>query len=189
MNDRSAAAAFSLRDSEEADIAAIAAIYAHHVRTGFGSFEEVPPSARELAQRRGEVLARGLPYLVATDPSGADILGYAYASPYRTRSAYRFSVEDSIYVAAGAERRGIGRALLSHIIERCTASGYRQMVAVIGDSDNAGSIGLHAQLGFRHVGTLPAIGFKHGRWVDSVLMQRALGPGSTSLPPSDARRA
>ena len=189
MNDQSAVAAFSIRDSDEADIAAIAVIYAHHVRTGFGSFEEVPPSADELAHRRAEVLARGLPYLVASDPSGADILGYAYASPYRTRSAYRFSVEDSIYVAAGAERRGIGRALLSHIIERCTASGYRQMVAVIGDTGNAGSIGLHAQLGFRHVGTLPAIGFKHGRWIDSVLMQRALGTGSSRLPPADGSRA
>ena len=103
MNDASAAAALIIRDSEDADIEAIAAIYAHHVRTGFGSFEEVPPSAAELARRRAEVLARGLPYLVAGGP-GADILGYAYASPYRTRSAYRFSVEDSIYVAAGAER-------------------------------------------------------------------------------------
>ena len=186
MNDASAAAALIIRDSEDADIEAIAAIYAHHVRTGFGSFEEVPPSAAELARRRAEVLARGLPYLVAGGP-GADILGYAYASPYRTRSAYRFSVEDSIYVAAGAERRGVGRALLNHLIERCTRSGYRQMVAVIGDGANAGSIGLHAQLGFRQVGILPAIGFKHGRWVDSVLMQRALGPGCTSLPPLDAR--
>jgi L-amino acid N-acyltransferase YncA len=184
MNDRGAAAAFTIRDSAEADIEAIAAIYAHHVQTGFGSFEEVPPSAADLARRRAEVLARQLPYLVASD-GGAAIHGYAYASPYRTRSAYRFSVEDSIYVAPGAERRGIGRALLAGIIERCTAAGYRQMVAVIGDSGNVGSIGLHAQLGFRQVGILPAIGFKHGRWVDSVLMQRALGPGSTSLPLSD----
>ena len=189
MNDQSGAASFVIRESAEADIEAIAAIYAYHVRTGFGSFEEVPPSIEELARRRAEVLARDLPYLVASGRGDADILGYAYASPYRTRSGYRFSVEDSIYVAAGAERRGIGRALLGRIIERCTASGYRQMVAVIGDNGNVGSIGLHAQLGFHQVGILPAIGFKHGRWVDSVLMQRALGPGNTTLPPPDARQA
>jgi phosphinothricin acetyltransferase len=186
MNDRDAAAAFAIRDSTDADLAAIAAIYAHHVRSGFGSFEEVPPDAAELARRRGEVLARALPYLVASD-GGAAILGYAYASPYRTRSAYRFSVEDSIYVAAGAERRGIGRALLAGLIERCTAAGYRQMVAVIGDSSNAASVGLHARMGFREVGVLPAIGFKHGRWVDSVLMQRDLGAGDASLPTADPR--
>lgn len=188
MNDRGAAAAFTIRESADADLAAIAAIYAHHVRTGFGSFEEVPPDAEELARRRAEVLVRDLPYLVASD-GGAAILGYAYASPYRTRSAYRFSVEDSIYVAAGAERRGIGRALLAGLIERCTAAAYRQMVAVIGDSGNAASIGLHARLGFRQVGVLAAIGFKHGRWVDSVLMQRDLGDGDTSLPAADPRRA
>jgi L-amino acid N-acyltransferase YncA len=188
MNDRGAAAAFTIRESADADLAAIAAIYAHHVRTGFGSFEEVPPDAAELARRRGEVLARDLPYLVASD-GGMAILGYAYASPYRTRWAYCFSVEDSIYVAPGAERRGIGHALLSGLIERCTAAGYRQMVAVIGDSGNAGSISLHARLGFRQVGMLPAIGFKHGRWVDSVLMQRDLGAGDTDLPAGDPRPA
>jgi len=187
MNDYVAAAAFTIRDSADADLAAIAAIYAHHVRTGFGSFEEVPPDAAELARRRAEVLARALPYLVASD-GGTAILGYAYASPYRTRSAYRFTVEDSIYIAVGAERRGIGRALLAGLIERCTAAGYRQMVAVIGDSGNAASIGLHARLGFREVGCLHAIGFKHGRWVDSVLMQRDLGAGDTSLPAADPRR-
>jgi L-amino acid N-acyltransferase YncA len=186
MNDRGGAAAFIIRDSAGADLAAITAIYAHHVRTGFGSFEEVPPDVTELARRRGEVLARTLPYLVASD-GGAAILGYAYASPYRTRSAYRFSVEDSIYVAPGAERRGIGGALLAGLIERCTAAGYRQMVAVIGDSGNAASIGLHARLGFRQVGVLAAIGLKHGRWVDSVLMQRDLGAGDTSLPAADPR--
>ena len=174
-----------IRASRDGDIAAIAAIYWHHVLHGLASFEEVPPEPDELASRRRKTVARGLPYLIA-ERSGR-VLGYCYASPYRTRSAYRFSVEDSIYVAAGAERRGVGRALLNHIIERCTRSGYRQMVAVIGDGANAGSIGLHAQLGFRQVGILPAIGFKHGRWVDSVLMQRALGPGCTSLPPLDAR--
>jgi L-amino acid N-acyltransferase YncA len=176
-----AAPAFTIRDSLPEDMPAIAAVYAHHVRFGLGSFEEEPPSQAELARRREEVLARGLPYLVAADGAGA-VLGYAYASPYRTRSAYRFGVEDSIYVAPGGFRRGVGRALLAALIERCTRLGYRQMVAVIGDSGNAGSIGLHEQAGFQRVGLLPAIGFKHGRWVDSVLMQRSLGPGDGTLP-------
>jgi L-amino acid N-acyltransferase YncA len=177
----SAGAAMMVRESRDEDIAAITAIYAHHVRVGVGSFEEDPPSAAELARRRAEVLGRHLPYLVATAPTGA-ILGYAYASPYRARSAYRFSVEDSIYVAPDAERQGVGRTLLSELIARCTAAGWRQMVAVIGDSGNAASIGLHEQLGFRPVGVLTAIGFKHGRWLDSVLMQRPLGAGASILP-------
>jgi L-amino acid N-acyltransferase YncA len=171
----------TLRDSGPADVPAIAAIYAHHVRFGLGSFEEEPPSAAELARRREEVLGRGLPYLVAVDALGT-VLGYAYAAPYRTRSAYRYSLEDSIYVAPAASRRGAGRALLAALIERCAGLGYRQMVAVIGDSGNAASIGLHEQAGFRRVGLLPAVGFKHGRWVDSVLMQRPLGPGDGTLP-------
>jgi L-amino acid N-acyltransferase YncA len=175
------AAAFEVRPSREADLPGIAAIYAHHVRFGLGSFEEEPPDVAELARRRDEVLARHLPYLVAVDRA-AVVLGYAYAAPYRARSAYRFSLEDSIYVAPDATRHGIGLALLGALIERCAALGYRQMVAVIGDSGNAASIGLHERLGFRRVGLLPAIGFKHGGWVDSVLMQRALGPGATTAP-------
>jgi L-amino acid N-acyltransferase YncA len=176
-----AAAAFVVRESEEPDLPAITAIYAHHVRFGLGSFEEDPPALAELQQRRAEVLARRLPYLVASDAAGI-VLGYAYAAPYRSRSAYRFSLEDSIYVAPAAQRRGVGRALLGALIEQSAALGYRQMVAVIGDSGNLGSVGLHEELGFRRVGVLPAIGFKHGRWVDSVLMQRALGPGETAPP-------
>jgi L-amino acid N-acyltransferase YncA len=176
-----AAPAFVVADSREADIPVLAALYAHHVRFGLGSFEEEPPLAAEIARRRTEVLARLLPHLVAADPAGT-VLGFAYASPYRARSAYRFSVEDSIYVAPDAVRRGIGRALLAGLVARCTALGYRQMVAVIGDSANAASIGLHERLGFDRVGLLPTIGFKHGRWVDSVLMQRPLGSGSTTLP-------
>jgi len=176
-----AAPAFVLRHSEDGDIAAIAAIYAHHVRFGLGSFEEEPPAPDEVRRRRAEVLARRLPYLVAADAQGT-LLGYAYASPYRTRSAYRFSIEDSIYVTPEAGRRGVGRALLADLIARCTALGLRQMVAVIGDSGNAASIGLHERLGFRRVGLLPAIGFKHGRWVDGVLMQRELGEGAATLP-------
>jgi L-amino acid N-acyltransferase YncA len=175
------APAFEIRDSTEGDVAAIAAIYAHHVRHGLGSFEEEPPGAVEMARRRAEVLANQLPHLVAAGPAGA-VLGYAYAAPFRTRSAYRFSVEDSVYVAADAGRRGVGRALLAELIRRCTAQGYRQMVAVIGDSSNAASIRLHEDQGFRPAGLLPAIGFKHGRWVDSVLMQRALGSGAGTAP-------
>ncbi len=171
----------TIRFSEHADLTAIAAIYAHHVLHGFGSFEEIPPDAEELAKRRHEILARGLPYLVASDGAGG-VLGYAYASPYRTRSAYRFTVEDSIYVAADAARRGIGRMLLEALIDRCTQLGYRQMIAVIGDSGNQGSIGLHRALGFAQTALLPTIGFKRGRWVDCVMMQRALGSGSSSLP-------
>jgi len=173
--------AFAVRDAEDADMLAVAAIYAHHVRFGLGSFEEEPPDAAELRRRRDEVRARGLPYLVAAGREGT-LLGYAYAAPYRARSAYRYSVEDSIYVAPDAARQGVGHALLAAVIERCTALGYRQMVAVIGDSGNSGSIGLHERLGFRRVGLLPAVGFKQGRWVDSVLMQRPLGPGSDAPP-------
>jgi L-amino acid N-acyltransferase YncA len=174
-------ATFAIRDATEDDLAAIAGIYEHHVRTGLGSFEEEPPPMAEIARRRAEVVAKGLPYLVATGAAGL-ILGYAYAAPYRARSAYRFSVEDSIYVAAGDAGRGVGRALLEALMTRCAATGYRQMVAVIGDSGNAGSIAVHERLGFRRVGLLPAIGFKHGRWVDSVLMQRELGEGAATLP-------
>jgi L-amino acid N-acyltransferase YncA len=181
MRQARAAAAVLLRQAEDADMAAIAAIYAHHVRFGLGSFEQEPPSVEELQRRRDEVLARELPYLAAVAPGGA-VLGYAYAAPYRTRSAYRYSVEDSIYVAPTAGRRGVGGALLAALIERCATLGYRQMVAVIGDSGNLASIGLHEGLGFRQVGLLPAIGFKLGRWVDSVLMQRALGSGASDPP-------
>jgi L-amino acid N-acyltransferase YncA len=174
-------AAFTIRDAVDGDLAAITGIYEHHVRNGLGSFEEEPPPLAEIARRRADVLAKGLPYIVAAGAGGA-ILGYAYAAPYRARSAYRFSVEDSIYVAAGNAGRGVGGALLAALVTRCTEAGYRQMVAVIGDSSNAGSITLHERLGFRRVGLLPAIGFKHGRWVDSVLMQRELGEGAATLP-------
>lgn len=173
--------AVTIRAAHDHHLPAITAIYAHHVAHGFGSFEEVPPGLEELARRRREIVGKGLPYLVAADREDG-ILGYAYASPYRTRSAYRFTIEDSIYVAPDVARRGIGRLLLEALIERCTAAGYRQMIAVIGDSGNAGSIGLHESLGFARAGLLPSIGFKRGRWVDGVLMQRSLGAGDTSLP-------
>jgi phosphinothricin acetyltransferase len=172
--------AVSLRPSQDHDLAAIAAIYHRHVLTGVASFEEEPPDLCEMARRRGEILARGLPYLVAEQSER--VLGYCYASRYRTRSAYRFAVEDSIYIDGAEVGRGIGRALLSELIALCTAQGYRQMVAVIGGSDQRPSIRLHAALGFARVGVLPAIGFKFGAWVDTVLMQRALGEGAGTLP-------
>jgi len=175
-----AADPFTVRDAQDSDIAAIQKIYAHHVLTGLGSFEETPPSIDEMAHRRREVVGHGLPYLVAE--SGGRLLGYAYAGPFRPRSAYRYSVEDSIYVAPDAQRRRIGRRMLDELIERCTKLAYRQMVAVIGDSANHASIGMHQAAGFAHVARLPAVGFKFGRWVDIVMMQRALGPGQSALP-------
>ena len=168
-----------LRDAADSDVAAIAAIYAHHVRFGLGSFEEEAPSLEDIAQRRAAVVARSLPFIVAA--IGDRVVGYAYANPYRPRSAYRYALEDSIYVAADCTRRGIGRALLARLIDICAAQNYRQLVAVIGDSANTASIRLHEELGFTRIGVLPAIGFKHGRWVDSVLMQRPLGQGAMTL--------
>jgi phosphinothricin acetyltransferase len=169
-----------IRDSRDADVAAICAIYGHHVLHGAASFEETPPTADELARRRADVLARGLPYLVAEIDD--EVVGYAYASPYRARSAYRFSIENSVYVDHRRHRGGIGRALLAALIAQCECGAWRQMIAVIGDSANLPSIALHARLGFRMVGTLRSVGFKFGRWVDTVLMQRELGTGSETLP-------
>lgn len=169
-----------VRDAAEADMAAIQQIYAHYVRNTHATFEEVPPTLDELRHRRMTITARGLPYLVAE--CDGHIVGYAYASVYRTRSGYRFTVEDSVYVASGFGRRGIGAALLAALIARCEAGSWRQMVAVIGGSDNAASIALHARLGFQPVGIIRGAGFKLGRWADSVLMQRPLGQGSSSLP-------
>jgi len=176
-------AGLTVRATEVDDVPAIQAIYAHHVLHGIASFEEEPPDHAEMSRRRADVLARGLPYLVAEDrPGSGAILGFAYAGPYRARPAYRYALEDSVYVLPGKGGRGIGSALLGALIERCEALGYRQMIAVIGDSDNASSIRLHARHGFRNVGVLASVGFKHGRWVDSVFMQRALGPGDETLP-------
>ncbi len=169
-----------LRYAYAADLPAIADIYAHHVRHGLASFEVDPPSANEMHARFDAIARAGYPYLVACD--GARVLGYAYANHYRTRPAYRYSVEDSIYVAPDATGRGIGKALLVRLIAECEARGYRQMLAVIGDSANAPSIELHRACGFTQVGVLPSIGFKFGRWVDSVLMQRPLGQGERTLP-------
>ena len=172
--------ALVVRDARAADMPEIQKIYAYAVRHGLASFEEEPPSANELLARREAVLALGLPYLTAE--LAGRVVGYSYATSYRPRPAYRHTVEDSVYVAEGMQGRGVGRALLSALVARCETGPWRQMVAVIGDSANAGSISLHQRLAFRQVGVLEAVGFKHGRWVDSVLMQRALGAGGDALP-------
>jgi len=169
-----------LRPAGPADVAAIQAIYAHHVLYGSASFEEIPPDEAEIERRRTAVLAQDLPYLVA-EREGR-IVGYAYLTPYRPRSAYRFTVENSIYVAADEAGRGVGGMLLAELILGAIALGMRQMVAVIGDSANRASIALHERQGFVHAGVFRSVAFKHGRWLDSVLMQRALGPGDTTLP-------
>ena len=170
------------RDSRPEDIDAITAIYGDAVRNGLASFEYDPPDPAEMARRREGVLAAGYPYLVAQNATG-EVLGYAYISAYRPRRAYRFTVENSIYVAPNAKGQGVGRTLLEALIARSTAEGYRLIVAVIGDSANAASIGLHAACGFRHAGLLPNVGWKQERWVDSVLMTLALGEGATTPPP------
>ena len=170
----------TLRDSTDADMEAIQAIYAAHVLRGTGTFEEVAPDVTEIARRRADILARRLPYLVGG--FGDSVQGFAYASLFRPRSAYRYTVEDSIYVDPAAVGRGLGRVLLSELVDRCEALGYRQMVAVIGDSRNTASIQLHAALRFADAGTLTSVGFKFGRWVDAVFMQRSLGDGDSTLP-------
>lgn len=159
---------------------AVTAIYAHHVLHGLASFETEPPGATDMRRRRAEVVAKRLPYLVATDDSG--VLGYAYANSYRQRAAYANTVENSVYLRADATGRRIGRHLLSALIDACEASGLRQMVAVVGDSANIASIRLHEKLGFRRVGVLTNVGYKHGRWLDSVLLQRELGQGACTPP-------
>ena len=169
-----------VRASTEADVARCADIYAHHVLHGTASFEVDPPDLGEMKKRRAHVLELGLPHLVA-EREGR-VLGYAYAGNWRPRPAYKFSVEDSIYIDQDAVGQGVGKALLPVLIEQCTRLGKRQMVAVIGDSAQLASIRLHASCGFDMVGTLKNIGFKFGRWLDSVLMQRALGVGATTPP-------
>jgi len=174
------AASLIVRDSTVADLADIQAIYAHHVRHGTGSFELEPPSADDLRARREAVLAQQLPYLVAE--LDGEVVGYAYATPYRPRPAYRHTVEDSVYVKPGRAGHGIGGRLLAALVDRCTAGGWRQMLAVVGDSRNAASLALHASQGFHPAGTLRSVGYKFGEWRDTVLMQRALGDGDRSAP-------
>ncbi|MPZ55857.1 MAG: GNAT family N-acetyltransferase [Rhizobiales bacterium] len=171
----------SIRPTTAADIPAITRIYADAVQHGTASFELEPPDEAEMLRRRGALVDGGFPYIVGE--RGGVILGYAYVGPFRPRPAYRYSVEDSVYVAPDAHGRGIGRTLLEALIVRCTEAGFRQMIAVIGDSTlQAASIALHTAAGFRLIGTLDAVGYKHGRWLDSVYMQRPLGAGAASLP-------
>jgi phosphinothricin acetyltransferase len=169
-----------IRDATDSDLEAIQAIYAVHVLRGLASFEEVPPSVGEMRERRASVLALGLPYLAAE--LDGRVVGYSYATTYRTRPAYRHTIENSVYIEDGLAGKGIGTALLTELIARCEKGSWRQMIAVIGDSANTASIALHRRMGFRMIGTLPSVGFKFGRWVDSVLMQRPLGTGDRTLP-------
>jgi phosphinothricin acetyltransferase len=169
-----------IRPATPADIPAITRIYAHAVTHGTASFELEPPSEQDMAQRQKALLDGGFPYIVATI-DGA-VAGYAYAGAYRTRPAYRFSVEDSVYVDPAMQRRGLGRILLAALIDEAEKRGFRQMIAVIGDSAQAPSIELHRALGFEWIGPIRNVGFKHGKWLDTVLMQRTLGEGARTTP-------
>ena len=169
-----------VRPATPADLGAVHAIYAHHVLKGLASFEEVPPTRDEIERRYRDVIGQQLPWIVAQ--YGDTVAGYGYCALYRTRSAYRYSLEDSIYVHPEMHGRGIGGAILADLMGRCEALGYRQIIAVIGDSAHAASINLHASAGFVRVGTLRSVGFKFGRWVDSVIMQRPLGSGDGTTP-------
>ena len=174
---------FQLRPAQDTNFEAIQDIYGHYVLHGLASFEEPPPSADELRQRWQAIKDQGLPYIVAVDGPDQTILGYAYVSPYRSRPAYRHSVENSVYVAPHAQRRGVGRAMLLRLINDCEHLGWvRQMIAIIGDNANLASKSLHAELGFRDVGVFQSVGFKHGGWVDTMLMQRAIGAGNDTSP-------
>jgi phosphinothricin acetyltransferase len=172
----------SVRDATLADVSSCHAIYAHHVRTGFGTFDETPPTLADYDAKFRGLAATGLPWLVAE--SGGEVVGFAYASPFRPRSGYRYTAEDSVYIRDDKRGAGVGSALLLQLVERLKALQVRQVVAVIGDSQNAGSIALHRKAGFDHSGTIKAIGYKLGRWVDVVMMQRALNGGDTTVPPA-----
>lgn len=169
-----------VRSAKVDDLKAVQSIYAYHVLHGLASFEETPPDFAEIERRFREVTEGGLPFLVAE--FAGEPRGYAYAGRYRTRPAYRFSLENTVYVEPGYEGRGLGSALLAALVSRCEELGYRRMVAVIGDSANQASIRLHERHGFKTCGFIPSVGFKFGRWVDSILMERPLGPGDSSLP-------
>ncbi len=169
-----------IRPATAADLSAITEIYEHAVRYGTATFELIPPDLAEMTRRFGVLMDGGFPYLVAT--LEGRLVGYAYAGAYRPRPAYRFTVENSVYLQPAIHRRGIGLLLLQRLITECEARGYRQMIAVIGDSANAGSIGVHTRTGFQMIGTHPNGGFKFGRWLDTVMMQRALGEDATTLP-------
>ncbi len=169
-----------IRPAALADLPEIQSIYAYHVLHGAGTFEEVPPSLEEVEERFRDIVGRGWAYLVATDATG--VLGYAYFSQMRDRSAYRYTAENSIYVRDDVRGQGVGKALVGQLLETAAAMGFRQMIAVIGDSENTGSVGVHASLGFQMVGTMRAVGLKFGRWLDVVLMDKAVGAADTTAP-------
>jgi phosphinothricin acetyltransferase len=169
-----------IRPATAADLPAVTEIYEHAVRYGTATFELIPPDLAEMTRRFGALMDGGFPYFVAVLDGG--VAGYAYAGPYRPRPAYRFTVENSVYLRPAIHRRGIGLQLLQRLIGECEARGYRQMIAVIGDSANAGSIGVHTKTGFQMIGTHPDVGLKFGRWLDTVMMQRALGKGASTVP-------
>jgi phosphinothricin acetyltransferase len=171
-----------IRPTVAADLPAITEIYGHAVRYGTATFELIPPDLAEMTRRFGALMASGYPYLVAV--LDGRVVGYAYAGAYRPRPAYRFTVENSVYLQPAIHRRGIGLQLLQRLIAESEARGYRQMIAVIGDSANAGSIGVHTRCGFQMIGTHPHVGFKFNRWLDTVMMQLALGDGGNTLPVS-----
>ena len=169
-----------IRPSLPDDIEAITHIYAANVLAGTGTFEIDPPTVQDMAARRADVTGKGLPWLVAE--VDGKVLGYAYANHFRMRPAYRYTLEDSIYLAPGSQGQGLGRLLLAELMARCTALGVRQLLAVIGDSANLGSIGVHRACGFTHLGVMPSVGWKFDRWLDVVMMQRALGQGDQTAP-------
>ncbi|EPF2244632.1 N-acetyltransferase family protein [Citrobacter werkmanii] len=168
-------------NAEEKHIPAIRDIYAHHVLHGTGSFETDPPDTHEMLARLEKIRSLGLPWVVALQED--KVIGYCYLTRYRERYAYRYTLEDSIYIHPAAQRQGVGKALLRHVIDWAETQGYRQLIAIVGDSNNQGSLKVHQQVGFTEIGTLKDIGFKHGRWLDTVLMQRNLGEGNSTLPP------
>lgn len=172
-----------IRSSQDQDLAAITAIYAHHVLHGTGTFEVDPPSQEDMRTRRADVLSKGLPYLVAAD--GEQVLGFAYCNWFKPRPAYRFSAEDSIYISPEAQGKGLGRALLAELSAQAEKAGVRKLIAVIGDSANTGSIGLHLSVGFSHVGTLKSCGWKFDQWLDVVMMEKTIGLGDSCPPQTD----
>ncbi len=178
--DGATAAEIVVRDAGEADMPAVQSLYAHYVLSSLATFEETPPPVDLMLARRRACLGNGLPYLVAV--AEGEVGGFAYAAPYHARPAYRFTVEDSVYVADGLHGRGVGSALLTVLLERCEAGPWRQMIAIVGDSANAGSIALHRRFGFELTGVLKSVGHKFGRWVDTPILQRALGAGDGEAP-------
>jgi phosphinothricin acetyltransferase len=172
-----------IRSSQDQDLAAITGIYAHHVLHGTGTFEVDPPSQEDMRTRRADVLSKGLPYLVAAD--GEQVLGFAYCNWFKPRPAYKFSAEDSIYISPEAQGKGLGRALLAELSAHAEKAGVRKLIAVIGDSANTGSIGLHLSVGFHHVGTLKSCGWKFNQWLDVVMMEKTIGLGDSCPPQTD----